>query len=146
MWKKLILTLTTKNQYVEPNPPASIEQMQEVESKLRVLLPNDVKELLLELNGDSFLILSTQQIIEYNLMTRNIMKDIYEEDYQPVEYYLFIAGSGCGDYYGYGITSFGIKDSDIYMWNHEEADVKCNFIKVASNLKELIELYYTDKL
>lgn len=147
MWKEFIVSLTADNQYVKPNAPATIEQVQEVENKLEVILQKDIKDLLFELNGDSDLILSTQQIIDYNLMTRKMMMyDIDEDDYQPVDHYLFVAGDGCGDYYGYEITDDGIKDDNIYMWNHEGTDVNCNFIKVANNLKELIELRYTNRI
>lgn len=68
------------------------------------------------------------------------------EEFENIDHYLLVASNGCGDYYGYEITEYGIKDESMYMWNHEETDINFNFIKVANNLKELIELYYTAKL
>ncbi|OPZ87755.1 MAG: SMI1 / KNR4 family protein [Firmicutes bacterium ADurb.Bin419] len=137
MWKEFVTSFVGNNKYIKPNSPATIKQVQEVESKLGVLLPKDIKDLLFELNGDSDLILSTECIIEDNLRLRE-----YKEDLVNIENYLLIASNGCGDYYGYEITKDGIKDESIYMWNHEEYDEDFNFIKVASNLKELIELKY----
>jgi len=140
MWKEFLIGLTPDHPYVKPNAPASIEHVQEVEIKLQVILPDDIKELLLEFNGDNYFILSTQEILENNLSLRG-----YEE-FENIDHYLLVASNGCGDYYGYEITEDGIKDESIYRWDHEESDVNCNFIKVANNLKELIELYYIGKL
>lgn len=75
-----------------------------------------------------------------------ILEDLDEENYQAVDQYLFVAGNSCGDYFGYEITEGKIKGESIYMWNHEEYDAQFNFNKVANSLRELIELYYTNKI
>jgi len=80
------IKFTTDNQYVKINRPATNEQVQEVERKFEISLPNDLKSLLFVLNGDDCLIFSTQQIIKINLMVRKmILEDLDEENYQPVE-------------------------------------------------------------
>ena len=56
--------------------------------------------------------------------------------------FLFIAGNGCGDYYGYRIEDRTVLPSPIYIWEHETFKAKV----VANNLIEMIELYYRDKI
>ena len=136
MWKELLTNLTKDNAFVRLNPPAAEADIRRVERALKVRLPLDLRALLMELNGDNFFIFSTDQIIETNQSLRAI------KAFMPLDCMLFISGNGCGDYYGYAITGEGLKDWEIYMWEHEYD----NRIYKANGLKDVIERYYTDSL
>jgi hypothetical protein len=127
MWKKLILNFSNANLNIKLNPPATNKDILEVENKLNISLPKQLKSLLSEFNGDSWFILSTKQIIDINISLRQI------EGCMALDSILFIASNGCGDYYGYPITKSEIK-SEIFMWEHEYD----NRIFKANNLKELL--------
>ena len=135
MWKELLLNIT-KNNNIKFNPPATDEDIIEVENKLNISLPEKLKNLLLEFNGDNWFVFSTKQIIETNISVRQLTC------YMPLDCILFVAGNGCGDYFGYAITGEGIKDWEIYMWDHESDER----IFKANGLKDAIEKYYTDKI
>ncbi len=66
-WNVLYKELTYQHDYIKPNLPATQKQILDVEKLLGNKLPVDLKELLLEMNGDSWLVFSTEQIIEINL-------------------------------------------------------------------------------
>lgn len=136
-WKALLEPFTKENDYMKLNPPATEQQISEVEEKLNIQLPDDLKGLLRELNGDDWLLLSTVQMIEINLMVRA------QEFYMPLDCLLFFGGNGCGDYYGYPITrEDGLRDGDVLRWNHENDSREW----VASGLKDTIEKYYNDQI
>jgi SMI1 / KNR4 family. len=135
-WRYLIEKLSVNLSCVTLNPSAAETQIREVEEALKITLPNDIKECLSEFNGDNWLILSTSQIIEINSDVRNI------SGFMPLDCLLFIAGNGCGDYYGYPITGDGIKDGDLFMWDHEND----NRLWVANDLEELINRYFKDEI
>ena len=133
-WKPLIEKLSTGNDNVTPNPPATEKQLSEIEEKLKVVLPPDIRSFLLELNGDNWLIFSALQIIETNMEIRKL------SCFMPLDCLLFIGGNGCGDYFGYPITCDGIDDGKIFMWEHEYD----NRIWKANNLHDLINKYYNE--
>ena len=136
IWKSLIEKLSVGNNNAKPNSPATSKQIAEVDERLKVTLPNDIKEFLLDLNGDNWLIFSTSQIIETNLEIRK------QTCYMPLDCLLFIGGNGCGDYFGYPITGDGINDNDLFMWEHEYD----NRVWKAGNLQDLINKYYNDEI
>ncbi len=136
MWKELITSLKEFNNYVEFNPPADCIELKQVEDKLNVQLPYDLKKLLSEFNGDNWFVLSTTQIIEDNTRLRAT------EAFMPLDHILFIARNGCGDYLGYAITGDGLRDDLIYFWDHELD----NRIYKASSLEELICKYYSGEI
>jgi Protein involved in beta-1,3-glucan synthesis len=135
-WKSLIKKLSTGNDNVVLNPPATEKQLSEIEEKLKVVLPPDIRNFLLELNGDNWLIFSALQIIEINLEIRKLTC------YMSLDCLLFIGGNGCGDYFGYPITGDGINDNDLFMWEHEYD----NRVWKAVNLQDLINKYYNDEI
>ena len=136
-WLELIESYALKNPYIRCNPPAVEEDLDEVESKLGITIPGDLRELLMELNGDNNLIFSTAQIIETNLSVREAMSSA-----MPLDCLLFVAGNGCGDCYGYPITRDGIKDWEIFMWEHEYD----NRVYKSNGLREAIQQYYNDEI
>jgi hypothetical protein len=136
-WNVLYKELLGQHDYIKPNPPATQEQIMNVEKLLGIKLPVDLKELLFEMNGDSWLIFSTEQIIETNLSARKL------DCYMPLDCLLFFGGNGCGDYYGYPITQQdGVRDNNVFMWEHEYD----NRIWKASNLEDAIKKYYNDEI
>ena len=136
-WKKVIENVSANNENVKCNPSATKEEIEEVESKLKIKLPKDLKELLLELNGDNYFVFSTSQIIDINLTIREAMTS-----YMPLDCLLFIAGNGCGDYFGYPITVDGLKDWEIFMWEHESD----NRFYRSNGLEDVIRKYYNDEI
>lgn len=136
-WNALYKELIGKHDYIKPNPPATQKQIFDVEKSLGNKLPADLKELLLKMNGDNWLIFSAEQIIETNLSARKL------EYCMPLDCLLFFAGNGCGDYYGYPITpQDGVRDDNVFMWDHEYD----NRIWKANNLEDTIKKYYNDEI
>lgn len=134
MWKNLLLNYSKVNPFVIPNPPATLIEISEVESKFNLQLPKQFKDLLLECNGDRNFVFSTKDVIETNIDLRNI-----DESLNSI---LFVTGNGCGDYFGYYIVDGTIQSDQIYMWEHESDSLKLK----ANDLKEAIDKYYNDKL
>jgi hypothetical protein len=136
-WKVIYQELTSKHNYIKPNSPATHKQLSDLEKSLGTKLPTDLKKLLLEMNGDNWLIFSTEQIAETNLSVRKL------DCFMPLDCLLFFGGNGCGDYYGYPITlQDGVRDDNVFMWEHEYD----NRVWKASNLKEAIKKYYNDEI
>jgi hypothetical protein len=136
-WNELYKTLTSHLDYVKPNLAASEEQISKVEKSLKIKLPSDLKDLLLELNGDNWLIFSAEQIIDINLSVRKL------GCFMPLDCFLFFAGNGSGDYYGFPITKEdGVRDDSVFIWEHE-TDSR---IWKAGSLKDAIIKYYNDEI
>ena len=136
-WSGLYSDLTAKHEYIKINPPANREQIFTVEKALGNKLPAELKELLLEMNGDGWLIFSTEQIIETNMTARGL------DCFMPLDCLLFFAGNGCGDYYGFPITlADGVRDDNVFMWEHEYD----NRVWKANNLEDTIRRYYSSEI
>ena len=132
-WSLLFDELMKKHDYIAPNPPATQAQIDEIETALRNKPPDDLTELLLEMNGDNWFVFSAGQIIQINLSMRVI--DVF----MPLDSLLFFAGNGCGDYFGFPIASNGeIKTDCVFLWDHE-SDSR---ILKAGGLEEIIVKYY----
>ncbi len=137
VWNLLYKELTGTHDYIKPNTPATQEQINEVEKVLDCKLPIDLKELLLEMNGDNWFVFSTEQIIESNLSARKL------DCFMPLDCLLFFGSNGCGDYYGYPITSQdGVRNDNVFMWEHEYD----NRTWKANNLEDAIKKYYNNEI
>ena len=137
VWNLLYKELTGTHDYIKPNTPATQKQIAEVEKVLDCKLPTDLKELLLEINGDSWFVFSTEQIINTNLSVRKL------DCFRPFDCLLFFGVNGCGDYHGYPITSQdGVRDDNVFIWEHEYD----NRIWKANNLEDAIKKYYNDEI
>jgi len=132
MWRQVVLRASEGKPYVSLNPPASVGDIQAVESALGLRLPSDLAELLRQFDGDNYFLFSCRQITETNLMLRSTTA------WMPLDCLLFVAGNGCGDYFGYPITGDGMKETEIFMWEHEYD----NRTYWAQGLSEAIEKYY----
>ena len=136
-WSQIYQDLTSKHDYIKLNPPATPTQVSKVEETLGCILPDDIKELLLETNGDNWFVFSTDQIVETNLSMRAF------ECFMPLDCLLFFAGNGCGDYFGYPITrEDGVRGDNVFFWEHEYD----NRLWKANNLKDIIQKYYNEEI
>lgn len=123
--------------------PAVMESdISKAEKRLNILFPDELKNLLFETNGDNFLLLSLEQIIEDNLNLRDLNPDIIEPERFNFSEFLFFATNGCGDYYGYNIDNGTIQSTYVFVFNHEEYTAR----NVAADIAELIKLYYQDQI
>ncbi|MGI6562005.1 MAG: SMI1/KNR4 family protein [Clostridia bacterium] len=136
-WKTIYEEIAKRHDYIKPNPPATEERIRKAEKTLGCKLPRDLKELLLFMNGDNWFLFSTEQMIEVNLSARE------QDCFMPLDCFLFFAGNGCGDYYGFPITKQdGVREDLVYLWDHEYD----NRIWKADGLKDAIEKYYNDEI
>lgn len=138
MYIEQIQIYMNDNEYINPHPPADLKMITNAENRLNVTFPNELKELLLEMDGDNLLLLSVKQIIEDNLLVRETLSEFYE----GLDELLFIGENGCGDYYSYSILDGQIKSTEIVRWEHED-NTK---IVVAHSLKEMINRYYNNEI
>ncbi len=138
MFKELIADCSKEIKYVRIQEPATAEQISAAEKEIGCCFPTELISLLNELNGDNWLFFSVDEIIS----TIKTVRETFEEDYPGIENHLFFAGNGCGDYYCYEITNGEADITSIYIWEHETNETH----KVASNITELIKLYYNDEI
>jgi len=138
MYKELFVTGRQTNPYIKIEEPANSKLIRKSETKLRCSFPEELIAYLTEINGDGDLFLSTERIATENLSVR----DALAECYPNLDQYLFIAGNGCGDYYGYQLSDGKVSNNEIVLWEHEDNSIRT----VASNLASLIKLMYIDQV
>ena len=138
MYKELFVTGSQTNPYIKIEEPAKPKSIKKSEARLRCSFPEDLIAYLAEINGDGDLFLSAERIATENLSVR----DALAECYPNLDQYLFIAGNGCGDYYGYRLNNGQVSNNEIVLWDHEDN----SFRTVASNLVSLIKLMYIDQV
>lgn len=144
MYKELILEVSKGNEYVKIQPPCPESEIDRVEKAFGYPLPKELRALLRELNGDKWLLLSTEEMID-QIRLNNEMLSFYEEQgIEDMDRLIFFAGNGCGDYYCYLVGTDGAPDENsIYLWEHEEMRYDR---KVAVNMTELITRYYNSEI
>ncbi len=139
MYKELITKYSENNRWIKIQKPATIAEIKEAEKTVGYPFPEELKQLFLEMNGDSYLLLSTDRIIENCLFNREYLKEAYED----IDLHIFFAENGCGDYYCYNISVNGeIDTTAIYIWEHETNETHA----VAENIQELIRRYYLSEI
>lgn len=139
MYKELVLKCSVGQASVKVQQPATVSEIQEAENVVGYNFPDDLKKLLLEMNGDGWLLFSTEEIIKTTSLNREYLLECYED----IEQHIFFAGNGCGDYYCYNINSDGTVDtSQIHIWLHEDNDTRI----VANDIAELIYRYYNSEI
>ena len=139
MYREILECYAKENQWVKIQPPAQMQEINKAQEYVGQKFPEELVNLLLELNGDKWLIFSTEDIIETAFNTREYLSECYED----IREHIFFAGNGCGDYYCYNVTSDGVVEEDkIYIWEHE--DNTCRF--VAANIEELIRRYINNEV
>lgn len=138
MYKELTAQYSDGNEHVSPQLPAAVSEITKAEQQLGTSFPDELRALLSEMNGDHWLLFSINEIIETTEDLRSLT-----EYYPDIARYLFFAGNGCGDYYGYSIAENGnVNHNDIYIWLHETNEKK----KVAEDILTLIKRYYSDEI
>lgn len=144
MYKELISELTQGNEWVSIQPPCSENDINTAEKEVGYHFPKELRKLLMEMDGDKYLLLSVKEIVEQAKLNREIQEEYNDEEFaKELDKFLFFAGNGCGDYYCYHADADGVIDEDaIYIWEHEEYCWK----KVASGMAELLTRYYRDEI
>ncbi len=110
----MIAELSKDNRWVKIQPPATEKDILDAESVVGYAFPDELKQLLYELNGDSYLILSAEEIINNCLLNREYLKECYED----IDFHIFFAGNGCGDYYCYRVLENGETETRIVNKNN----------------------------
>ncbi len=139
MYRELVEKYSEGIEWVKIQKPATRLQIVSAELAVGHRFPKELTNLLSELNGDRWLLFSTDDIIE--TVHRN--KKYLEEVYPTVSRHIFFAGNGCGDYFCYNISeNNSVDEASVFMWDHETDGTH----KVASSITELIERYYRDEI
>lgn len=137
MYTELVNQYAGHIQFAQPQPTAGSQEIEKAERSLGVAFPEELKNLLLEMDGDEFLLWSLGYLVSENLR-------IHDGPYasEKAEQYLFFATNGCGDHYGYPVVNGNVRTDEIVMFEHELGKAKT----VAADIGELIRLYYTDQI
>lgn len=126
--------------------PCPEGKIREAEAVVGFPFPEELKALLRETDGDRYLLLSAEQIMETVKIHREILAEAFddrEEYLEKVDRHIFFATNGCGDYYCYRVRLDGtVEDTAIYLWEHEDFSTR----KVAENLVDMIGRYYKDEI
>ena len=135
MWQDIINGLTKDAEY---HPPALLSRIEEVESALRIELPETLRSLLRETNGVNGeyglgLVWDIDRIELDNLQFRQ--NDDFKRLYMPFDHLLFFADAGNGDQFAYPIQDGCIRRDDIFVWAHESDDRRW----VAGSLKQYLQ-------
>ena len=139
MYRELINEFAQNNKHVAAQEPALPAEIDRAEAAVGYPFPEELRELLSEMNGDHYFLLSTDEIMEVVSVNREYLLECYED----IGQHIFFAGNGCGDYYCYNVDSDGCVDSGkIYIWLHEINETRL----VASSIPELIRRYYNDEI
>lgn len=153
MYKELIIELAQGNEWVKIQPPCPENTIVDAEKSVGCPFPKELRDLLHEMNGDEWLILSAEEIIKNVELNRAVFLPLFEEDFSKEEYwervgrFIFFATNGCGDYYCYRVTPNGTPDeTTIYIWEHECIGDKCCWKPIAKSMKEFIERYYKNEI
>lgn len=144
MYRELILELSQGNEFVKIQPPCPESEINGAENAVGYPFPEELRNLLRELNGDKWLLLSAKEIIENAELNRELQKEYSDEEFaEELDRLIFFATNGCGDYYCYRAGSDGVIDETaIYIWEHEGFCLK----RIASNMAELITRYYKSEI
>lgn len=139
MYKEQLKKYAASNEYVKLSVGADKSAVSKAEKETGYIFPSELKTLLSETDGDGYLFLSADEIIETNQRLRAFIKECYEDN----EKLLFFAQNGCGDYYCYKILqSVKADESRIYIWLHEDNELT----PVTGNIKEFIDRYFNNEI
>jgi hypothetical protein len=119
MWREKIQSLTKEAVFKER---ANEQTLADLESKLEVSLPDELKTLLLESDGVDGeyglgLVWPSKRILLDNQNFRSNQN--FADLYMSFNSLLFFADAGNGDQFAFAIRNGQIRSSDVYVWNHE---------------------------
>lgn len=134
-------------------PPCPENKIVDAEKSVGYSFPKELRDLLHEMNGDKWLIMSAEEIIQNVELNRDVFLPFFKEDFSKEDYlervdrFIFFATNGCGDYFCYRVRPNGVADeTTIYIWEHENIGEKCCWQPVAKNMEELIIRYYQGEI
>lgn len=135
-WKSLIQKISDEWKVFEPK--ISDKTIKEIENKLKVRFPKELKNLYSETDGikDEYgydVVFPIESLIPKNLEMREF--EGFKELYMPFDNLLFIGEYGNGDLFAFPIMMNGkIEKREIFVWDHEFDDRKY----VAGSIRDLI--------
>ena len=137
MYRELILREAAGNRFVKPQAGADPEAIRNAEHLLGCTFPRELKDMLLEMNGDNWRLYSVSDILERNREIRRLLG----EEREGLDSLLFFAGNGCGGYYCYELLPGGrAKPGEIFLWSRGNSAWR----PAAGSIAELITRYYRD--
>lgn len=146
MYRKLIKETIKNHDWAKLQEPCSETEIEDAERYVGYPFPEELKDLLRETNGDRWLLLSADRMIEIVRLNREILSEAFDdadEFAEKVDRHIFFATNGCGDYYCYRVLTDGEVDaSAIYIWEHETFEHHI----VAKDIPDLICKYYNDEV
>lgn len=116
MYLELVNEFRTTRKYgdeISPRSPASAEEISHAEQQVGIRFPAELRDLLLEMDGDCNLFLSIDDIVKYNAYP-------YSENY-PLGSLLFFGADGAGNLFAYKVEQKEVKSGKVYLWDHEIA-------------------------
>ncbi len=140
MYLELVNEFRTTRKYgdeIRPRPPAGMAEISHAEQQIGIRFPQELRELLLEMDGDCDLFLALEDIITYNAYP-------YSENY-PIGSLLFFGADGAGNLFAYKVEEGEAQSGAIYQWDHEMAvwGTKEDELRYqAGSLADLIRGYY----
>lgn len=118
---------------IRPGPAATEDEIANAQLRLGVRFPQELCELLREVNGDGDLLFSTDEMLEYS------QYDISQN--YPRGRLLFFGRDGAGNLYAYPVRDGRAEGARILLWDHESDSID-SLTPEGSSLRELIKNYY----
>lgn len=140
MYLELVNEFRTTRKYgdeIRPRSPASAEEISHAEQQIGIRFPAELRDLLLEMDGDCNLFLSLDDIVKYNAYP-------YSENY-PLGSLLFFGADGARNLFAYKVEQKEVKSGEIYLWDHEIAvwgPKEDELLYKANSLVDLIQDFY----
>ena len=148
MYRELVERLSKGSEFVKIQPPCPEEKIDEAEKAVGYKFPAELRALLREMDGDKWLLLSADGIMENVRLNRECYTDLFtpEEYADKVDRFISFGTNGCGDYYCYRVGPDGVaQEGRLYIWEHEDLGGE-NWRPVAENMEELITRYYNGEI
>lgn len=146
MYRELIAGYIAHIASAKLQDPCTEAEIANAEEYVGYPFPEELRALLRETNGDCWLLMSAEQIINKVKLNREILAEAFDDIVkfnEKVDRHIFFATNGCGDCYCYRVMPSGEVDTTaIYMWDHETFD---HYI-VAKDIPDLIRKYYNDEV
>jgi len=119
MWCELLKNISKDCQF---SPPASDEDLAEIEQALKLPFPEDLASLLKESNGvlgeyGLGLVWACDRIKSDNHMFRS--NPDFKQLYMPFDGLFFFGDAGNGDQFAYSVCDGEVRRPDIFVWDHE---------------------------
>lgn len=97
MYKELILELTQNNEYVKIQSPCTGEEIEKAEKAVGYPFPKELWELLYELDGDKYLLLSAKEIIAQAILNRETQEMYSDEEFaKELDKFIFLLQTAAG--------------------------------------------------